>query len=175
MQMTTGEAKPALGGGVRTTREPQHRRGGFLLPPTEATTMATGAITRARGKVAPIPSMDRATQGETTRTLISSPDVVVGSVAAMTETGPIVTASVTAFQIPAYAAGARHVILVVGAQKVVPDLDRAMERMESYVLPLEDARTFAAYGAHGAMNRVLFNGEPFDRVTVLLVREAIGY
>jgi hypothetical protein len=30
MQMTTQEAKPALGGGVRTTREPQHRRGGFI-------------------------------------------------------------------------------------------------------------------------------------------------
>ena len=88
----------------------------------------------------------------------------------------MVAASATGFQIPAYAAGAGQVILVVGAQKIVPDMVTAMERMESHVLPLEDARAFAAYGAHRAMNRVLvLNGEPFGRVTVLLLREAIGY
>jgi L-lactate utilization protein LutC len=121
-------------------------------------------------------AMDRATQAKEIRQLISSPDVVVGSAAAVTETGSVVVASSTGFQIPAYAAGAGQVILVIGAQKVVPDLDTAMERMEAYVFPLEDARALAAYGAHSAMNRVLiFNGEPFGRVTVLLLREAIGY
>jgi L-lactate utilization protein LutC len=121
-------------------------------------------------------TMDRATQAKEIRQLISSPDVVVGSVAAVTETGSVVAGSSTGFQIPAYAAGAGQVILVVGAQKIVPDLDTAMERMGSYVLPLEDARAFAAYGAHSAPNRVLvFNGEPFGRVTVLLLREAIGF
>jgi L-lactate utilization protein LutC len=121
-------------------------------------------------------TMDRVTQSKEIRRLISSPDVVVGSVAAVTETGSIVVASSTGFQIPAYAAGAGQVILIVGAQKIVPDMGTAMERMESYVLPLEDARAFAAYGAHSAMNRVLiFNGEPFGRVTVLLLREVIGY
>jgi L-lactate utilization protein LutC len=121
-------------------------------------------------------TMDRATQAKEIRRLISSPDVVVGSVAAVTETGSMVAASSTGFQIPAYSAGAGQVILVVGAQKVVPDLDTAMDRVESYVLPLEDARSLAAYGAHSAMNRVLiFNGEPFARVTVLLLRKTIGY
>jgi hypothetical protein len=120
--------------------------------------------------------MDRTTQADEIRHLIASPDVVVGSVAAVTETGSLVAASATGFQIPAYAAGAAQVILVVGAQKIVPDIGTAMERLESYVLPLEDARAVAAYGAHSAMNRVLvLNGEPFGRVTVLLLRAAIGY
>lgn len=123
-----------------------------------------------------IQAMDRATQSKEIRQLITSPDVVVGSVAAVTETGSMVAASSTGFQIPAYAAGAGRVILVVGAQKIVPDLAAATERLESHVLPLEDARALAAYGVHSAMNRVLvFNGEPFGRVTVLLLREAIGY
>lgn len=88
----------------------------------------------------------------------------------------MIAASSTGFQIPAYSAGAGQVILVVGAQKLVPDVESGIERMESYVLPLEDARALAAYGAHSAPNRVLiFNGEPFGRVTVLLLREAIGY
>jgi L-lactate utilization protein LutC len=123
-----------------------------------------------------VTAMDRATQAQEIRQLISSPDVVVGSVAAVTETGSIVAASGTGFQIPAYAAGAGQVILVVGAQKIVPDLETAMERLESYVLPLEDERSMAAYGAHSAMNRVLiFNGEPFGRVAVLLLRQVIGF
>jgi L-lactate utilization protein LutC len=118
-----------------------------------------------------ITAMDRATQAKEIRQLISSPDVVVGSVAAVTETGSIVAASGTG-----YAAGAGQVILVVGAQKIVPDLETAMMRLESHVLPLEDARSMAAYGAHSAMNRVLiFNGEPFGRVTVLLLRQVIGF
>jgi L-lactate utilization protein LutC len=123
-----------------------------------------------------VTAMDRATQAKEIRQLISSPDVVVGSVAAVTETGSMVAASGTGFQIPAYAAGADQVILVVGAQKIVPDLETAMERLESHVLPLEDERSMAAYGAHSATNRVLIlNGEPFGRVTVLLLRQAIGY
>jgi len=123
-----------------------------------------------------VTAMDRATQAKEIRQLISSPDVVVGSVAAVTETGSIVAASGTGFQIPAYAAGAGQVILVVGAQKIVPDLETAMERLESHVLPLEDARSMAVYGAHSAMNRVLIlNGEPFGRVTVLLLRQVIGF
>jgi hypothetical protein len=123
-----------------------------------------------------VTAMDRATQAEEIRRLMSCPDVVVGSVAAVTETGSMVAASSTGFQIPAYAAGAGQVILVVGAQKIVPDLETAMERLESYVLPLEDERSLAAYGVHSAMNRVLvFNGEPFGRVTVLLLRRTIGY
>ena len=86
------------------------------------------------------------------------------------------SAKATGFQIPAYAAGAGQVILVVGAQKVVADLDTAMRRLDSYVLPLEDARAMAAYGVPSATNRVLvLNGEPFGRVTVLLLRETIGY
>lgn len=97
--------------------------------------------------------MDRATQAKELRQIICSPDVVVGRVVAVTETGSMVAGSSTGFQIPAYAADAGQVILVVGAQKIVPDTRTAMERMESYVLPLEDARAFAAYGAHSAMNR----------------------
>lgn len=121
-------------------------------------------------------AMDRATQATEIRQLLAAPDVVVGSVAAVTETGSMVAASSTGFQIPAYAAGAGRVILVVGSQKIVSDLAAAMERLGSHVLPLEDARALAAYGVHSAMKRVLiFNGEPFGRVTVPLLREAIGY
>ncbi|UGQ13440.1 lactate utilization protein [Yinghuangia sp. ASG 101] len=121
--------------------------------------------------------MDRATQADEIRRLLAGPDVVVGSVAAVTETGSLVIASGSGSQLPSYAGGAARVILIVGAQKVVPDLDTALLRVHEYALPLEDARARVAYGVPSAVNRLLvLNAEPLPgRVTVLLLREAIGF
>ena len=122
-------------------------------------------------------AMDLVTDADEIRRLISSPDVVVGSVAALTETGSLVVASATGSQLPSYAGGAAHAIWVVGAQKVVPDLNTALRRVENYALPLESARAQAIYGRPSAVNRLLIlNGELFPgRGTVLMLREAIGF
>jgi hypothetical protein len=121
--------------------------------------------------------MDRATQADEIRRLCASPDVVVGSVAAVTETGSIVAASATGSQLPAYSGGAAARIWVVGAQKVVPDLPAALRRVEQHCLPLENARALQAYGQPSAVNHLLvLNAEPFPgRSTVVLLRQAIGF
>jgi L-lactate utilization protein LutC len=85
-------------------------------------------------------AMDRVTRADDIRRLTAIPDVVVGSVAALTETGSLVVASASGSQLPAYAGGAAHAIWIVGAQKVVPDLNTALRRVEDYALPLESAR-----------------------------------
>jgi len=122
-------------------------------------------------------AMDRATRADDIRRLIASPDVVVGSVAALTETGSLVAASATGSQLPAYAGSAARAIWIVGAQKVVPDLSTALRRVEDHALPLESARAKVAYGQPSAINRLLvLNAEPYPgRGTVLLLREAIGF
>ena len=122
-------------------------------------------------------AMDRATQMDEIRRLLASPDVVVGSVAALTETGSLVVASGSGSQLPGYAGGAARAIWIVGAQKVVPDLSAALRRVEDHCLPLESARTQVAYGWPSAINRLLvLNAEPHPgRGTVLLLREAIGF
>jgi hypothetical protein len=130
------------------------------------------ASVRARGM-----TLDRAKDADEIRRLLASPDVAVGSVNAVTESGALVIASASGSQLPGYAGGAAHAIWVVGAQKVVPDLSTALRRIEDYVLPLESARVQVAYGGPSAVNRVLIlNAEPHPgRGTVLLLREAIGY
>jgi len=109
--------------------------------------------------------------------LMSAPDVIVGSVHAVTETGSLVAASGTGSQLPAYAGGAARAIWIVGAQKLVPDLPAALRRVEDHCLPLESARTQVAYGSPSAINRLLIlNAELHPgRGTVLLLREAIGF
>src|SRR5205085_11326723 len=61
-------------------------------------------------------SMDRETQADEIRRLTASPDVMLGSVHAVTETGSLVAASASGSQLGPYAAGAGRVILVVGTQ-----------------------------------------------------------
>jgi L-lactate utilization protein LutC len=122
-------------------------------------------------------TMDRATQMADIWRLISCPDVIVGSVHAVTETGSLVAASASGSQLPGYAGAAQSVIWVVGAQKVVPDLTAALARVENHCLQLENERAMKVYGVNSSLNRVLIlNGEPHPgRGTVLLLREAIGF
>jgi ketosteroid isomerase-like protein len=122
-------------------------------------------------------TIDRATGADEIRKLVASPEFVVNSVAAVTETGSLVLASGSGSQLPANAGGAAHAVWVVGAQKVVPDLSTALRRVEEHALPLENARAQAVYGMPSAVNRLLIlNADPRPgRGTVLLLREAIGY
>jgi hypothetical protein len=121
--------------------------------------------------------MDRATQADEIRRLTASPDVMLGSVHAVTETGSLVAASVSGSQLGPYASGAGTVILVVGTQKIVPDLEDAVRRIDEYVFPLEDARAQAAYGVHSSVNKVLIINREWipDRITVVLCDEALGF
>jgi ketosteroid isomerase-like protein len=122
-------------------------------------------------------AIDRVTGADEIRRLVAGPDFVVNSVAAVTENGSLVLASGSGSQLPANAGGAAHAVWVVGAQKVVPDLNTALRRVEEHALPLENARAQAVYGMPSSVNRLLvLNAEPRPgRGTVLLLREAIGY
>ena len=122
-------------------------------------------------------AMDRATQADEMRRMFASPDVEIGSVAAVTETGSLVIASGSGSQLPGYAGGAARAIWIVGAQKVVPDLSTALRRVEDHCLPLENDRSIQVYGQPSAINRLLILNAEYlpGRGTVLLLREAIGF
>ena len=122
-------------------------------------------------------SLDRRTQADDIRILRARPKIIVGSVHAVTEKGQVLTASYGGSQLGAYAYGAAKVIWVIGAQKIVRDLDEGFRRIEEYSYPLEDARLRATLGVPSAIGKVLiFNREPAPgRVTAILVKEELGY
>lgn len=108
----------------------------------------------------------------------ATPDVVVGSVHAITEDGLLVAASATGSQFGPYAAGAERAVWVVGAQKVVPDLETALRRIRTYSLPLEDARIRAAMPEFSSfIGKILITEREAypSRGTVVLIRAAIGF
>ncbi len=126
-------------------------------------------------------SMDQKTQGREMRKYGAAPDVAIGSVHAITEEGVVLVASLTGSQLPAYAAGSEKVIFVVGSQKIVANLDDAMKRLDSHVIPLESVRAQKAYGLpvgfKSAANKILLlQGEINPgRVKIVLVEEVLGF
>jgi hypothetical protein len=122
-------------------------------------------------------SLDRDTQADEIRRLSAAPDVMLGSAHAVTEAGALLAASMSGSQLGPYASGAGRVILVVGTQKIVSDLEEGLRRINDYSLPLEDARAQAAYGIRSAVNKVLIVNREIvpERFTVVLVDEVLGF
>ncbi len=123
-------------------------------------------------------SLNRETDSRKMQQIGAAPEWAIGSVHAVTEDGKVVIASNSGSQLPGYAYGADNVVWVVGAQKLVSDLNSAMERLNEYVLPLESERARKAYGVEGSFvsKLLIFNREPRpNRITMVIVKESLGY
>jgi L-lactate utilization protein LutC len=121
--------------------------------------------------------MDREMQKREMRKLAAAPDHVVGSVHALTEGGSLIIASASGSQLGPIASGAGRVILVVGGQKLVPDLETGLRRVREYCYPLENERALGTYGVPSGVNNVLVVNRVLSpgRVTAILVREPLGF
>jgi acyl-CoA hydrolase len=120
--------------------------------------------------------LDYATQAQEMKAIGGQPDYALGSVHAVTRDGTLVIASASGSQLASYAWGAANVIFVVGAQKLVPDLAAAHERVYEHSLILEDARALAAYGQNSFVGKVLeIHQELPGRVHVILIRQLVGF
>ena len=122
--------------------------------------------------------MDRKTQSGEMQKLGAAPDWIIGSAHAVTEDGKVVVASNTGSQLPAYSYASNHVILVVGTQKIVKNLDEANKRLYDYTLPLESERAKKAYGSSGSFvsKLLIFNREVKpDRITIIFINKVLGF
>ena len=121
--------------------------------------------------------MDREMQQREMRTLAAAPDYVVGSVHALTEDGSLLIASASGSQLGPLVSGAGHVILIIGAQKIVSDVAAGMRRIYEYCYPLEDVRARRAYGVPSGVNNILIINKVVatGRVTAIIVNERLGF
>ena len=122
-------------------------------------------------------AMNRETQSREIRKLSGAPDYAAGSVQAVTEDGQVLIASNSGSQLGPYASGAGKVIWVVGAQKIVRDLNEGLRRIQEYNYPLEEQHMQQLYGVGTHINKVLIvNGElrP-NRITIIIVKEKLGF
>ena len=121
-------------------------------------------------------ALDFETQAQQMKAIGGQPDYALGSVHAVTRDGTLVIASASGSQLASYAWGAANVIFVIGAQKIVPDLAAAHQRIYQHSLKLEDARAQAAYGQHSYVGKVLeIHQELPGRIHIVLIRQPVGY
>ncbi len=121
--------------------------------------------------------MDRIKQNREWRKLASAPDVMLGSVHAVTEQGQVLVASGGGSQIGPYALGAGTVIWVVGAQKLVPTLADGLRRVEEHAFPLENERMRKMTGRDSAVSQILIvqgSLQP-NRFKMVIVKENLGF
>ena len=157
-------------------------RGSSVMTNTSVTLQETG-IADAINDGGPYESarqkmlaLDFATQVQEMKAIGGQPDYALGSVHAVTRDGALVIASASGSQLASYAWGAANVIFVVGAQKLVPTLEAAHERIYQHSLKLEDARAYAAYGQNSRVGKILeIHQEDPGRIHVVLIRQPVGF
>ena len=67
-------------------------------------------------------------------------------------------------------------VFVVGAQKLVPTLQAAHERIYQHSLVLEDARAIAGYGQHSLVGKILeIHQELPGRIHIVLICQVAGF
>lgn len=122
-------------------------------------------------------AFDREKEADKIRISRSTPDVIVGSVHAVTEKGEVMIASNMGSQLAAYVYGAKKVIWVVGAQKIVKNLDMGFERIYKHSLPLESERLKKMFGVGSNVSKILiYNKESLpSRITLIFVNRVLGY
>jgi L-lactate utilization protein LutB len=103
----------------------------------------------------------------------------LGSAHAISETGEIVIASNSGSQLPHLVFTSQNLILVVGVQKITPDLDSSITRLKEHVFPLEDKRMKDAYMGGSFISKMLIiNREtPFlgRKSHIILVNKKLGF
>lgn len=123
-----------------------------------------------------ITSMNDEKKRHDARHMSLTADYFVASVQAVTEDGKLVIASNSGSQLAPIASSANNVILVVGTQKIMKNLDKAFERIKEYSLPLESERLKKLYGIPSNISKILIvNREYRNRIKLIFVKENIGF
>jgi L-lactate utilization protein LutB len=119
---------------------------------------------------------DESKRNELRRNSVAA-EYFLSSANAIAATGEIVACDASGSRVGAWPFAAKHLILVIGINKIVPSLGDALERVRQYAFPLEDARARRVYGTPSMIGKcVILAGERNpDRTTVVLVEEALGY
>lgn len=132
----------------------------------------TGRFNAIRPK---LHTLNSQTQPDQILLLGASPDYMVGSVHAVTEDGCVLIGSHSGRELGPYVSGAKNVVWIVGAQKLVKNMDEGLRRVK-YALPLENERLQKSHDANTDLSKLLiFYKERPGRITMILVNGKLGF
>ena len=107
-----------------------------------------GDMLRRKSDVTKIDPMDKQGAPQSVEHLRKSlsVDLFIAGTNAVTETGHLVNLDMLGNRVGAITFGPTHVVLLVGRNKIVPDLESAMARIRNYVAPAHVRRLSALFG-----------------------------
>lgn len=103
----------------------------------------------------------------------------IGSVHALTEAGDYIVASNTSSQLPHIVYTSQNIVLVVSTKKIVPDLSSGLQRIEEYIVPLEDKHMQELYKVGTELNKIVIvkaeSSMMSRQIHFVLVEELLGF
>lgn len=111
------------------------------------------------------------------RRLTAEADYFLASANAVTKDGRLVAVDASGSRVGAIPFVAKKVLLVIGVNKIVENLDEAFKRVKEYIVPLEDQRMMKMYNAHTSPRKwIIIDGERDpQRIKLILVKEPLGF
>ena len=104
-------------------------------------------------------------------------DYFISGANAISSTGEILACDASGSRVGAWPFAAGHLVLVAGINKIVPTLEEGLARIRNYAFRLENARAMRAYGTPSVIGKcvILAHERSEERITLILVKEALGY
>lgn len=120
---------------------------------------------------------DRSLQSDLRRKSITDADYFLCSVNAITEDGKLVAVDASGSRVGALPFAAKKVLIVAGANKIVPNIEGAFDRIQNYVINLENERALKMYGMKSSLNKwIIIEKESIpNRIKLILVKETLGF
>ncbi|KAF9584404.1 hypothetical protein BGW38_006600 [Lunasporangiospora selenospora] len=123
---------------------------------------------------------DPAKQAYLRRTIGTTVDYFLTSMASVTESGEMAHGDFSGSKVGGVAFGAENVIVVVSSNKIVKDEAEAWKRMTEWCIPMASAFTREVFKAPGTTLThydVIRQANPTNpgRIQVLLIKEALGF
>lgn len=109
---------------------------------------------------------DYAKQGELRHNIGSTVDYYLTSMSTVTETGALVHSDLPGSKVRGVAFGTANVIVLMGSNKLVKDVQEAHKRIHEFAVAAESARARDAYGVPGS------GGQWFPRFEGILQKES---
>ena len=120
---------------------------------------------------------DYAKQSDLRRKALTETDYFLCSINAITQDGKLVAVDASGSRVGALPFAAKKVLIVAGANKIVPNLEEAFNRIRNYVINLENERAMKVYGMKSGFGKwVIIEKESIpNRIKLILVKEPLGF
>lgn len=120
---------------------------------------------------------DKVKRSNLRRSSITNADYFLCSVNAITRDGKLVAVDASGSRVGALPFAAKNVLIIAGANKIVPDIESAFDRIKNYVINLENERALKVYGVKSSLNKwiIIEKESVLNRIKLILVKEPLGF